>query len=166
MGLYYFISSFLPAPVTFHFNLKILLGCFQCCDEWIYFFLKGFPELTHSPTLKITTDSNERAHFQCEFTQLAADVNYIVEFYVNGKMAANVTNTSSPVTVEETDIGDLTYGNSVSTGSVNQPSVSLLLEFLILWPFHWVHKDKQSNEQCLSVSSFFVNLSKLKDTLE
>lgn len=120
MGLYYFISSFLPAPVIFHFNLKILLGCFQC-DELIYFFFKGFPELTHSPTLKITTDSNERAHFQCEFTQLAADVNYIVEFYVNGKMAANVTNTSSPVTVEETDIGDLTYGNSVSTGSVNHP---------------------------------------------
>lgn len=41
-------------------------------------------------------------------------MNYIVEFYVNGKMVANVSNTSSPVTVEDTDIGDLTYGSSVS----------------------------------------------------
>ena len=63
------------------------------------------------------TDSSEQAHFLCEFSQLAADVDYIVEFYVDGRMAANLTNTSSPVIAHEVDVGDLHYGSSVSVPS-------------------------------------------------
>ncbi|XP_078311454.1 uncharacterized protein LOC111132750 [Crassostrea virginica] len=76
-------------------------------------YMIGFPELTTNPSLRVMTDSSEQAHFLCEFTQLAADVDYIVEFYVDGRMAANLTNTSSPVIAHEVDVGDLHYGSSV-----------------------------------------------------
>jgi hypothetical protein len=77
--------------------------------------IKGFPELTSSPVLQIQTNPDESAQFQCAFTQLAADVDYVVEFYIDNKMVAMVTNDSSPVVISEREAGDLRYGSSVST---------------------------------------------------